>query len=223
VANKVGLNEFVWDMRYPDAVGFRGLVMWAGSVRGPLAVPGAYAVRMTVNGQSETRRFRIVPDPRVRATSADYAAQFALLERIRAKLSEANDAVRTIRNVRAQVEARRASAPAAFAAAADRLLARLGPVEDSIYQTQNRSSEDPLNFPIRLNNKIAALGGAVGSADARPTAQSYAVFAELSRKLDVQLAKLKAALAEDLPAVNAALASAGEEKIVPSTAEVSEK
>ena len=223
VANKVGLNEFVWDMRYPDAVGFRGLVMWAGSVRGPMAVPGAYAVRMTVNGHTETRRFRIVKDPRVHATPADYAAQFALLVKIRDRLSAANDAVRTIRNVRAQVEARKASAPAAFAAAADRLLARLGPVEDSIYQTQNRSSEDPLNFPIRLNNKIAALGGAVGSADARPTAQSYAVFTELSRQLDVQLGTLKSVLAADLPPVNAILAGAGQEKIVPSTAEVSGK
>ena len=60
-------------------------------------------------------------------------------------------------------------------------------VEETLYQTKNQSNQDPLNYPIRLNNKLAALGGVVGSAEAAPTAQSYAVYDELVTQIDAQL------------------------------------
>jgi photosystem II stability/assembly factor-like uncharacterized protein len=219
VPNKVGLNRFVWDLRYPDASSFQGLIMWAASTRGPLAPPGRYTVRLTVQGQApQTRTFVLKKDPRVRATQQDLEAQFALLIKIRDELTKANDAVKTIRNVRAQIAERRPKAPSAFAAAADSLLARLGSIEEEIYQVRNRASQDPLNFPIKLNNKIAALAGVVASADARPTKQAYDVFTELSAALDAQVAAMHRALQAMLPRLNALLA--GGEKIVPSTAEI---
>ncbi|MBX6331178.1 MAG: glycosyl hydrolase [Gemmatimonadaceae bacterium] len=216
VPNKAGLNRFVWDLRYPDASSFQGMVMWAGTTRGPLAVPGTYQVRMTVNGGTPvTRRFVLKKDPRLTTTQADFEAQFALLIKIRDEVTKANDAVKTIRNVRAQIMERKKTAPPAFGAAADRLLAQLGTIEDTIYQTKSHASEDPLNYPIRLNNKIAALTGVVASADARPTAQTYTVFAELSKQLDAAVAELHRTLDRELPKLNAMLA--GGEKIVPST------
>jgi hypothetical protein len=225
VANKVGLNDFVWDLRYPDAASFRGLIMWAGGTNGPVAPPGTYTVRMAVNGKPVgTQRFTLKKDPRASATLADFKAQFALQIRIRDRLTEANNAVRTIRNVKYQLTQREGDMHGAdsarFASAADAFAKRLSVVEDSIYQTKNRSGQDPLNFPIRLNNRIAALMGVVSDANGRPTAQSYAVFKVLSAKLDTQLGLLKAAMADGLPNVNALLTQAKLPKIVPSTAEL---
>jgi len=186
-------------------------------------VPGTYAVRLTVNGQSQTQSFVLKKDPRVHATQADLAEQFALLMKVRDKLSAANDAVRTIRNLEWQMGERRAGAPSGFADAAGAFTAKLDTIEAAIYQVHNRASEDPLNFPIRLNNKIAALGSSIGSADAKPTAQDYAVFTLLSGQLDHELALLKTTLASGLPPLNAMLRGAGEKELVPSTAEPPQK
>jgi hypothetical protein len=94
------------------------------------------------------------------------------------------------------------------------MLAELSSVEDSLYQTKNRSGQDPLNYPIRLNNKIAALAGVAGSAEARPTDQTVTVFKDLSAQLDVQLARMQRAL-RTLPRINSILKSAGQPEIVP--------
>src|SRR5207244_10586698 len=77
-----------------------------------------------------------------------------------------------------------------IATAADALTKKLSEVEEDIYQVRNQSNQDPLNFPIKLNNRIAALRRSVETGDARPTNASYVVFKELSAELDVQLAKL---------------------------------
>ena len=47
---KAGMNRFTWDMRYAGARDFPGLIMWAGSTRGPLAPPGRYTVKLTLDG-----------------------------------------------------------------------------------------------------------------------------------------------------------------------------
>jgi len=223
VPNKAGINSFAWNLRYPDGASFENLIMWAGGVTGPLAVPGAYAVRMTVNGHTETQPVTLLKDPRVTTTQADLQEQFNLLTKIRDRTSDANNAVRTIRNVKAQLAERGRSIPAdraaAFKSQSEALNARLSAVEAEIYQVKNQSGQDPLNYPIRLNNKIAALAGVVASGDFRPTSQSYTVFSELSAQLDAQLSALRAAL-KDLDVVNATLQAAGLKPIVPGTAEL---
>jgi hypothetical protein len=214
VPNRRGVNNFAWNMRYPDASGFRGMILWAASTVGPMAPPGTYSVRMSVNGKPiSTQSFKLLPDPRSKGvTAADYAEQFALLMKIRDRFSQANDAVKTIRYIKSELTNRRGRLPAAqqasFGTAATAFEQALSQVEDSLYQTQNHASEDPLNFPIRLNNKIGALMGVVGSADGRPTQQSYAVFTDLSQQLDQELAVLKRTLDAGLPRVNAMLKEA---------------
>src|SRR5207249_7358219 len=184
---RAGMNRFVWNLRYPDASRFQGMIFWAGGTAGPVAVPGTYKVRLTVGDWSQTQTFPVRPDPRVKATAADYQGQFDLLLRIRDRVSAANDAVRRIREVREQLDgaATRArglpgDAGKRIAQQADSIKLRLAAVEEAIYQVKNRSSQDPLNYPIRLNNKIAALAGVVASAEAAPTAQSVLVCYELS-------------------------------------------
>ena len=137
------------------------------------------------------------------------------------------NAVRLIRNVKHQLEERSKRATGATAAqvagASEALAKRLSAIEGEIYQVRNRSRQDPLNYPIKLNNKIAALAGVVASGDYKPTAQSYEVFRELSTELDRELARLRTVLDTELQKVNAMLAEAKLPAVVPSTAEVAEK
>ncbi len=223
VANKAGLNMFAWNLRYPDPSVFDNMILWAGSIAGPVVLPGTYTVRLNVNGQSFTQPLTIVKDPRSAATDGDLKEQFDFLMRIRDKTSQANDAVKTIRNVKAQLADRAKRMPAdkkaAFSRVADDLSNKLSSVEGEIYQVRNQSSQDPLNYPIKLNNKIAALSGVVGGTDARPTAQSYTVFSDLSAQLDRQLSAMRGALIV-LPSINATLTAAGLPAIVPSTEEI---
>ncbi len=219
VANKSGLNSFAWNMRYPDVSAFEGMIMWAAGTQGPTAPPGTYQVRMLVDGRPVgTETFALKKDPRTNVTPADLAAQFAFLNRLSERTSEANDGVKTIRYVRAELDDREAKLSGQglgdFKAAATPLRTELATVEDSLYQTKNRSGQDPLNYPIRLNNKIAALAGVAGSAEAAPTAQTTAVFTQLSKQLDVELTRLKRALDGDLRKVNAILRANGQREIV---------
>ena len=224
---KAGLNQFAWNLRYPDATTFDGIIMWAGSTTGPIGPPGTYAVRMTVDGDTASRvteRFTVKRDPRTPATDADLVEQFAFLIKTRDRLTEANEAVRTIRNLRAQLADREAKLPAAqkarFVAFATVLRERMERTENTLYQTRNRSNQDPLNYPIRLNNEIAALGGSVSNADAKPTDQAYSVLNVLSMQLDKTLLTMKADLDDLLPRANEVVRSAGLPAIVPSTDEV---
>ncbi|NOT08123.1 MAG: glycosyl hydrolase [Gemmatimonadales bacterium] len=223
IPNRAGMNRFSWNLRTQDAAGFTGMIFWAGGLAGPVIPPGTYSVRITAGDQSQTESFQVHRDPRGDATQADLDAQYALLVQIREKTTEANNAVRTIRNVKAQLADRRARALAKkqpFEAQPGVLDRKLSAVEEEIYQTKNRSGQDPLNYPIKLNNQIAALSGVVGSAEAKPTAQSLEVFRILSGQLDAQLAILRRLLDVDLAAINEALAQRELPRIVPSTAEV---
>jgi hypothetical protein len=223
-ANKAGMNRFAWNLRLPDAVGFNGMIMWAGGTFGPMIPSGTYSVRLTVGDKSETQSFAVLKDPRSGATQADIDEQYAFLIQIRDKTSEANNAVRTIRNIKAQLADRQAKIPAGRRAALDRqaasLVAQLSAVEEEIYQVRNRSGQDPLNFPIKLNNQIAALAGVVGGAEAKPTRQSSEVFKILSEALAVQTGKLAGLIDTGLPGVNRELERLGQPAITPSTAEL---
>ncbi|MEP6507076.1 MAG: glycosyl hydrolase [Gemmatimonadales bacterium] len=223
VANKAGLNTFVWNMRYPDASTFENIIMWAGGTNGPAAIPGAYTVRIHANGTTESQTFKLVKDPRSKATQADLADQFAFLVHVRDETTKANDAVKVIRNLRSQIADREKKLPAdkraSFESGADALMNQLSAVEQEIYQVKNRSGQDPLNYPIKLNNKIAALAGVASSTDARPTSQTREVFRVLSGQLDTQLAKMRSAIGGSLPSLNSQLKTAGVAELVETSVE----
>jgi hypothetical protein len=218
VANRRGVNTFAWNMRYPDASSFPGMILWAAGVTGPLVPPGTYKVRMTVGGKPvATEAFSVLPDPRVKATLAEWQEQSRLAVQIRDRFSEANDAVKEIRRVKAEVADRKDKFPAAqqdaFSALSSAFSTALSEVEDSLYQTKNRSGQDPLNYPIRLNNRIGALLGVVQSSDGRPTQQSYDVYKVVSSELSRNLDKLHRLMNTNLPKINAMLRAAGLKEI----------
>jgi hypothetical protein len=164
-----------------------------------------------------TEPFKVLPDPRIKATLADWTEQSRVALQIRDRFSEANDAVKDIRRVKAELADRQSKMPqsqqAAFAALSSPFGSAIGEVEDSLYQTKNRSGQDPLNYPIRLNNRIGALMGVVGSADGRPTEQSYEVYKVVSAELATELTKLRRVMSANLPKINAMLRAAGLKEI----------
>jgi photosystem II stability/assembly factor-like uncharacterized protein len=222
VTARAGLNAYSWNLRYPDASSFQGMILWAGGVQGPIAPPGRYTVRVSAGSSKPmTETFVLKRDPRSRATDADLVAQHQLEIKVRDRVSEANDAVKRVRSVKRQLDERapKMASVAAFAPLATGFADSLSGVEDSVYQTKNKSGEDPLNFPVRLNNQLAALMGFIGSGDRRPPPQAYEVFNALSPRLDGQLARYRRAVALYLPRINALLKAAGLAEIVPTTAE----
>ncbi len=202
-----GVHRLTWDIRYPGAVDFPGLIMWAASTRGPIAPPGNYQVRVTADGDTMTQPFAIRREPRLLAdvTDADLQKQFELAMQVRNKTSEANEAVLLVRGITPQIKDRKSKLDAKAgptARALDDLEKSLTTVENEIYQTKLQSGQDPLNFPIKLNNKIAALQGVVESADTQPTEQSYEIFKMLSDRLQLQLSTLDNDVKVKLPRVN---------------------
>jgi hypothetical protein len=215
VTATAGMNRFTWDMRYPNAVDFPGMIMWAASTRGPAAPPGRYQVRVTAGGVTKTQDFQIKRNAAVPGvTDADLQAQFTLAKQISDRVSEANRAVIRIRDIKTQITERIAkSTDAGVKTAGQALIDKLTDVEGEIYQHRLRSGQDPLNYPIRLNNKLAALQGTVEGGDYRPTAQALAVFKELSGRLDKELARLAALVKTDLAEFNGKLTAAGLEPV----------
>ena len=205
VTTDVGLNRFVWDMRYLEATRFPGMILWAGQTQGPKIVPGNYQIKLTVDGQTLTETFEVKPDPRLSTTPADYAKQLDLSLKIRDKLTETHNAIIQIRDVKKQIDdlvKRVGPQSKPIADNGNALMKKLTEVEEALYQTKNQSSQDPLNFPIRLNNKLAALLGVVARSDTPPNDQSFAVYEDLTRQIDAQLAKLSTIVKTDVPAFN---------------------
>ena len=201
----VGLNRFVWDMRYADATRFPGMILWAGQTNGPRVVPGNYQVKLTVDGQTLTEDFEVKPDPRLTTTAADYAKQLDLSLKIRDKLTETHNAIIQIRDVKKQIDdlvKRVGPQSKPIADAGNALNKKLTEVEEALYQTKNQSSQDPLNFPIRLNNKLAALLGVVSRSETPPNEQSLAVYDELTGQINAQYSKLATIMKTDVPAFN---------------------
>jgi len=204
--SKQGLNLFAWNMKYPPARSFWGINGVATD--GPMALPGRYQVRLTVGGRSATQSFALKLDPRSKVTPADLAAQFAFLKQLRDTVNAVTTAIITIRNVRAQL-ADVAGGAGGAADAAKAFTHKLDAIEDGLYQVHSQADEDGLVYPPGPTERLSSLIFAASTMDARPTAPLYDVFQLFAPQIQKQLAALADALKSDLPAVNAALKSAG--------------
>jgi photosystem II stability/assembly factor-like uncharacterized protein len=202
-----GLNTFTWDMQYPGSTVFEGMIIWsARPQRGPLAPIGSYQVKLTALGESHMTDFDLEMDPNLdNVTADDLQKQFDLALMIRDKVSEANEAVILIRKIEAQAGELDASQKKKIQMQLKTLLDKLQVIEEVLYQVKNQSGQDPLNFPIKLNNRLASLQRSVESGQARPTDAAYVVFEELSLELENHLAKLDEVLSGDLKKLNEVL------------------
>jgi photosystem II stability/assembly factor-like uncharacterized protein len=207
-----GLNRVEWDLTYPGATVFEGIIIWRGEPEvGPIAPPGNYQLRVTTAGATAMTPFEIRMDPRLKGvTEADLQEQFELSLNIRDKTSAANEAVIQIRDLRDQIKDRLdRSDDGGLQRTAQGFVEKITAVEEELYQVRNRSGQDPLNFPIKLNNRLATLRRIVENGQARPTDGAYKVFEELSAELEGHLGALNTALTEDLTRVNQRLGELG--------------
>ncbi len=182
--------------------------MWGGSLAGPKVAPGNYQVRLSVDGKAvATEAFAIKADPRLSTTQDGFQKQFDFLSKTSEKLSATHAAILEIRDVRKQLEdlsSRLKPEQKDLKDSAAAIGKKLTAVEEELIQTKIKSSQDALNFPIRLNNKLAALNSLVDGSDDAPTAQSYDVYNDLTSKIDAQLAILARIRSDDIAAFNKA-------------------
>ncbi|MBK6901887.1 MAG: glycosyl hydrolase [Saprospirales bacterium] len=201
-----GANRFVWNLRYPDGKDFDGMIFWSGSLRGPRAIPGEYYVKMKTGTFLDSMRFRILADPRSPATPEDFRAQLDFTRGVLDKVSEAHEVILEIRDIKGQLghytgrlKGREGVEPLIKQAGLiDSLLTK---VEETLYQTKNQSGQDPLNFPIRLTNKLAHLNS-LTQGDYPPTQQALEVREELSRAIDEQLTLFRNIKENEIAAFN---------------------
>lgn len=231
---KPGVNIVTWNMRYQAADSFDGMVIWGGGTRGPMAIPGTYSAQMIISKTTkktdpsdssseankglevvadESTMFEVKKDPRSSATAEDLQEQFDFLIIVRDKLSQTHKTIGRLRDVRNQINSLtgRIKEDSKFKELVDKakdIDKDLGEIEKQLYQTQNQAPQDPLNFPIRLNNRLSALVGVVSGGDNRPTAQAIEVRDELINLIDQELDKINQTMEQKISEFNQAVANA---------------
>ena len=204
---KKGGNTFVWDTRGKGAKKLEGMILWWASLEGAKAVPGEYQVHLNVNGNSQMQEFEILADPRAEVSVAAMQKQFDFITDVNTTIEKAHKSIEKIRKINAQLEAftkqyKGNEMTRELIEKADKMKERLGAVEKALYQTKNRSGQDPLNFPIRLNNKLGHLNSLVAIDDFPPTEQDIAVKNELSQKINKQLNAFDEVVSKELREFN---------------------
>nr|WP_297912345.1 glycosyl hydrolase [uncultured Allomuricauda sp.] len=213
-----GLNTFTWDLRYPGATDFEGMIIWsARPKRGPKAPLGDYKVRIKSGDYEKVYSFAIQMNPNLKGiTKEDLDEQFELANNIMQKTSAANEAVIQIREIKRNLKEHEEKLPSSvMKKTITPFINKISAVEENLYQVKNQSGQDPLNFPIKLNNRLASLRRSVENGDTKPTDGAYKVYQELSAELDIELDNLEAILKKDGEKVNKALLSIGAERIKP--------
>jgi hypothetical protein len=201
-----GLTQVSWDLRAQGVESFPGMILWGAGTAGPVLPPGHYTVRVTADAHTATAPVTIVRNPRLPVTDADLRAQYAFSRKVRDRATEANRRVVEIRRVKSQLEDRYTrSSDAALHAAGDTLAAHASAVEEKIYQVRNRSGQDPLNFPIKVNNRLATLLSMNEQGDGRPTNNLDDIFGILTNELTGYENQLRQVWRTDLARANGEL------------------
>ncbi|MFZ1806331.1 MAG: glycosyl hydrolase [Cyclobacteriaceae bacterium] len=214
-----GGNRFVWNMRYPGYKTFPGLVFYSSPNIGPKAVPGKYKARLTVNGQTTEQEFEIVKDPRVTTTQQEFQDQFDFLSKVRDKVSDAHQGILDIRRIKTDlgyVKTKVDEKPENknLLDAMKKFESDLTVIENNIHQTKNEARQDPLNFGVKLNNRLAFLMYEQGTGDFPPTQQADQVRVELSRQIDDELNKLNNLIDSNVTTINEMIKERGIEMVM---------
>ncbi|WP_228853201.1 WD40/YVTN/BNR-like repeat-containing protein [Aegicerativicinus sediminis] len=204
---KKGSNRFVWDTEYKGATDFPGMILWWGNLSGARAVPGNYKVSLNVNGTTQTESFEIVADPRSEMSVADMQKQFDFVKDVNNTVDKAHKAIKKIKNINTQLtefskQYKDNSNTKELVEKAKTLKEKFTEVEEALYQTKNRSNQDPLNFPIKLTNKLAHLNSLVTIDDFPPTDQDIAVKNELTAKINKQLDVFNELISQEIKEFN---------------------
>ncbi|MEM8999056.1 MAG: glycosyl hydrolase [Bacteroidota bacterium] len=205
---KKGGNTHVWNTRGKGAEKLKGMILWWANLNGAKAVPGNYKVHLSVNGKSKSETFRILPDPRAEVSVADMQRQYDFITSINETVDKAHQSIKKIRKINNQLDAftkqyKDNEATKALLDKAKKMKEGFEEIEKALYQTKNRSNQDPLNFPIRLTNKLAHLNSLVSLDDFPPTDQDVAVKNEMTTKINAQLTAFDKLVEKEMKAFNA--------------------
>jgi len=199
---KDGASRFVWNLETEGVDDVEGMINWWVLESGPKALAGNYTVEMQIDEETFTAPLEILKDPRLSASDADLQAQYDFVLSIRDKMNEINKTITSIRKVRGQLQTlEKNSEDNDLKTEMTSLIDKMTNIEEALYQTKNRSPQDPLNFPIRLNNKYGHLGALATVGFNKPTTQMYGVKAELETLINAELEKWNA-LEVDLSGMN---------------------
>ncbi|MEN8124899.1 MAG: glycosyl hydrolase [Bacteroidota bacterium] len=204
---KPGSNLFNWNLMYQDAEKIKGMILWWASLSGPKALPGNYFVELSKNNVKRSEEFTILKDPRSKASMEDMQAQFDFILEIRDKLTETHKALKNITKVKDQIKQLKKSIPdkenhKELIDFADKITKEITVIENNLYQTKSKSSQDPLNFPVKLNNKLGHLNSLTSMGNFKPTDQAVTFKKETIQKIDKELADLYAIFDTDIKELN---------------------
>ena len=182
-------------MMHSGAESVKGMILWWASLSGPMALPGNYKVELAVNETKQTQRFNIIRNPASEATERDMKTQFDFINEINTKMTEIHKALKNVQKVRGQVGLLKKSIKdkethKALLEYADTLVKDMTTIEETLYQTKSKSGQDPLNFPIRLNNKLAHLNSLTRIGNYAPTQQAFDFKNDIVKDIDIELKKL---------------------------------
>jgi photosystem II stability/assembly factor-like uncharacterized protein len=199
-----GGNRFVWNMRYPGFKTFKGMVLYSSPNVGPKAVPGNYKVKLTYNGKSTEKEFSIVKDPRLPNTEEDYTSQLNFLISVREEVTRANMAITDIRSIKTDLQYLKGkiSGDKEMKDLIEDFESKLTVIENTIHMTKNQSRQDPLNYGIRINNRLAFLMADSQRGDYPPTDQSLQFFEEIKKELAAEMTALNQLLEEYIGTIN---------------------
>ncbi len=205
---KKGANQFNWNMRGDGAEKLKGMILWWANLNGPKAVPGTYKVNLNVNGTAISQPFTILADPRAEATLQQMQQQFDFITSVNKTVDNAHQSIKKIRKINEQLKSfstqyKDDEKTKDLVTKAKDLQKQFGEIEKALYQTKNRSGQDPLNFPIKLTNKLGHLNSLVGMGDFGPTSQDIAVKNELTKQIDDQLKSFDKLISEEIKSFNA--------------------
>ena len=204
---KDGGNVFVWDYKYPGAEKFEGMVMWSASLNGAKAVPGTYQVKLSVNNFESQNSFEILKSPTSESSVDQMREQFNFVNQINKTISNAHQSIKKIRKIKLKLnefltnfsdnrDAENIIKKANF------LIDSLSTVENALYQTKNESRQDPLNFPIKLTNKLGHIANLVTMNDFPPTDQDKRLMMELSEKINKEIEVFNKLMTSDVSEFN---------------------
>jgi photosystem II stability/assembly factor-like uncharacterized protein len=214
-----GMNRVEWNLTYPGPDVIETAQFSLAYTGGAIAPPGEYQVRISAGGSAESVTFTVRRDPRIdEVSSEDLLAQFQLSLRVRDRLTEVHDAIRTIRSVRAQTAAFlqrmeeagfEDSVVSGFRDRAEAIDDALKPEEEALIQTKNETGQDPINFPPMLDDQLAYLYSHVTTSYGRPTEGAYQRHDDLVAETQVHLDRIDEVMETLVAEFNEALAAAG--------------
>ncbi|HEV7334098.1 MAG TPA: hypothetical protein VGN63_23905 [Flavisolibacter sp.] len=201
-----GMNQAVWNLRYPESETIEGMILWNGVPAGIVAPPGSYFAKVKVGNDSTEVPFTVKADPNYKMAQEAYDQQFLFLKSVQEKFNETQNTIKEIRSLRTQINdfvaKQGKDVPKEVKASADSITKKLTAIEETLYQTKARSGQDVLNFPIRLNDKLSGVFDVANSGNFAPSKQAKEVYADLATQIDAEVKKFNSIKANEIPAFN---------------------